>query len=224
MREPLADQHSASTVQQVAAAIAAAVRGGHLAPGQRLTEAEFVRRFSVSRSSVREAFQRLAADGLLTFEPHRGVVVRQLSRKEVDNLFEVRGALEALAVGLGAPKFHADPQRLLALQNEMDRAVEANDMSGFSDLNRRFHAMFAETADNALLDETLGRLSNSIYWLQFRLLINRQQVFQSNAQHRLVVEAIIAGDAQAAQAAMREHVDTSRRLIQQLPDDHFASA
>lgn len=183
-----------------------------------------MRRFSVSRSSVREAFQRLAADGLLTFEPHRGVVVRQLSRKEVDNLFDVRAALEALAVGLATPKILSAPQQLLALQEEMDRAVEANDMSGFSDLNRRFHALFAQTADNALLQESLSRLSNSIYWLQFRLLINRPEVFQSNAQHRLIVEAIIAGDVHAAQAAIRDHVDSSRRLVQLLPDDHFASA
>jgi DNA-binding GntR family transcriptional regulator len=220
----MADPHNASTVQQVASAITAAVRGGHLAPGQRLTEAEFVRRYSVSRSSVREAFQRLAADGLLTFEPHRGVVVRQLSRREVDNLFEVRGALEALAVGLAAPSFHAAPRPLLVLQDEMDRAVEANDMSAFSDLNRRFHVLFAEAADNALLSETLMRLSNSIYWLQFRLLINRQEVFESNAQHRLVVDAIVAGNTPAAAVAMRDHVDTSRRLIQLLPDDHFALA
>jgi DNA-binding GntR family transcriptional regulator len=220
----LVDQQSASTVQQIASAITAAVRGGHLAPGQRLTEAEFVRRFNVSRSSVREAFQRLAADGLLTFEPHRGVIVRQLSRKEVDNLFEVRGALEALAVSLAAHKLRAAPQQLLILQNEMDRAVEANDMAGFSELNRRFHGLFPQLAENTLLEESLARLSNSIYWLQFRLLVNRLDVFQSNAQHRLVVEAIIAGDVQAAQAAMRDHVDTSRQLVQHLSDEHFASA
>jgi DNA-binding GntR family transcriptional regulator len=220
----LADPHSASTVEHIASAITAAVRGGHLAPGQRLTEAAFVRRYGVSRSTVREAFQRLAADGLLALEPHRGVVVRQLSRKEVDNLFEVRGALEALAVGLAAPSIRVAPQQLLALQDEMDRAVEANDISAFSDLNRRFHAMFPEAADNALLRESLLRLSNSIYWLQFRLLINRREVLQSNAQHRLVVEAIMADDAQAAQAAMRDHIDASRRLVQLLPDDHFASA
>jgi DNA-binding GntR family transcriptional regulator len=223
MREPLAEPHSASTVEQVASAITAAVRGGHLAPGQRLTEAEFVRRYAVSRSTVREAFQRLAADGLLTLEPHRGVVVRQLSRKEVDDLFRVRGALEALAVGLAVPALQAAPRRLLDLQDEMDRAVEANDMAAFSDLNRRFHAMFADTAGNALLTQSLLRLSNSIYWLQFRLLIDRQNVFQSNAQHRRIVDAVVAGDATSAEAAMRLHVDASRQLVQLLSDEHFTA-
>ncbi|WP_318011277.1 GntR family transcriptional regulator [Mesorhizobium sp. ES1-4] len=206
----------------MAFAITAAVRGGHLAPGQRLTEAEFVRRHRVSRSTVREAFQRLAADGLLTLEPHRGVVVRQLSRKEVNDLFRVRGALEALAVGLAVPALQAAPRRLLDLQDEMDQAVEANDMTAFSNLNHRFHAMFTHIADNVLLTQSLLRLSNSIYWLQFRLLIDRENVFRSNTQHRRIVDAVLTGDAASAEAAMRHHIDASRLLVQSLSDEHFS--
>lgn len=213
---------SISTVEKVAAAITQAVRDGRLAPGQRLTEADFAAGLGVSRSSVREAFRRLTADGLLAFEPHRGVTVRKLSRREVDNLFAVRGALEALAIGLAFPALRAAPERLLALQADMDRAVEANDMTGFSRANGLFHAAFAEAADNALLAQTLSRLSNSIYWLQFRMLVDRRQVFDSHAQHRATVAAVIAGDLAAAEAAMREHVEASRRLVQQLPDSHFA--
>jgi DNA-binding GntR family transcriptional regulator len=211
-----------STVEKVVGAVTQAVRDGRLAPGQRLTEADFAAGLRVSRSSVREAFRRLTADGLLAFEPHRGVTVRKLSRREVDNLFAVRGALEALAVGLAFPALRAAPERLLALQAEMDRAVETNDMTGFSHANGLFHAAFAAAADNALLAETLSRLSNSIYWLQFRMLVDRRQVFHSHAQHRAIVAAIVAGDLAVAEAAMREHVEASRRLVQQLPDSHFA--
>lgn len=193
-------------------------------PGQRLTEVELASRYGVSRTSVREAFQRLTGDGLLAFEPHRGVTVRRLSRKEVDNLFAVRGALEVLAVGLALPALRLAPGKLLALQDEMDRAVDGNDMAGFSDANNRFHALFSDTADNAVLAETLTRLSNSLYWLQFRMLVDRQDVFASNLEHRRIVEAILAEDMQAAEAAMRDHVAASRTLIQKLSDDHFASA
>lgn len=213
---------SISTVEKVAGSVAQAVREGRLVPGQRLTEADFASSLGVSRSSVREAFRRLTADGLLAFEPHRGVTVRKLSRREVDNLFAVRGALEALAVGLALPTLCAAPERLLALQGEMDRVVEANDMAGFSRANGQFHAASTDAADNALLAETLARLSNSIYWLQFRMLVDRQQVFHSHRQHRAIVAAVIAGDLAAAEAAMREHVEASRRLVQQLPDSHFS--
>jgi len=193
-------------------------------PGQRLTEVELASRYGVSRTSVREAFQRLTADGLLAFEPHRGVTVRRLSRREVDNLFAVRGALEVLAVGLALPVLRADPGKLLALQEEMNRAVDGNDMAAFSDANNRFHGLFSDIADNPVLAETLTRLSNSLYWLQFRMLVDRQDVFASNVEHRRIVEAILAEDMRAAEAAMRDHVAASRTLIQKLSDDHFAPA
>lgn len=219
----MSEPDSISTVHKIAEAVTQAVRDGRLAPGQRLTETDFAGRHGASRSSVREAFRRLTADGLLASEPHRGVTVRMLSRREVDNLFAVRGALEALAVRLALPVLREAPARLLALQSEMDRVVGANDMPAFTAANAAFHALFAETADNALLSETLTRLSNSIYWLQFRMLVDRRQVFDSHAEHRRIVEAILAGDAEAAEAAMRRHVDSSRKLVQQLPDSHFAA-
>jgi DNA-binding GntR family transcriptional regulator len=218
----VSEPDSISTVHRIAEAVTEAVRDGRLAPGQRLTETDFAGRHGVSRSSVREAFRRLTADGLLAFEPNRGVTVRILSRREIDNLFAVRGALEALAVRLSLPALKAAPERLLALLAEMDRAVADNDMPAFSAANAAFHALFAEVADNPLLSETLTRLSNSIYWLQFRMLVDRRQVFDSHAEHRRIVEAILADDAAAAEEAMRAHVDGSRKLVQQLPDSHFA--
>ncbi|WP_127597776.1 GntR family transcriptional regulator [Nitratireductor alexandrii] len=213
---------AASTVEQIAAHITAAVRAGQLSPGQRLTEAEFSSRLGVSRSSVREAFRRLTADGLLALAPHRGVTVRRLTRDEVDNLFAVRGALEALAVRLATPTLSAAPARLVALRRDLDAAAEANDMPRFSDLNARFHALFTETAGNPLLADTLARLSNSIYWLQFRVMVDRRDIFRTNHDHARIADAVAAGDTAGAEAAMLAHVETARRLVQSLDDNHFA--
>jgi DNA-binding GntR family transcriptional regulator len=212
-----------STVLQVVAAITAAVRAGHLVPGQRLTESQFTQRLGVSRSSVREAFQRLTADGLLAFEPNRGVTVRQLSRRGVDNLFHVRGALESLAVRLALPVLAARPERLIAVGNDLDAAVEKGETNRFSDLNRTFHALFVEAADNPLLADMLQRLGNSLYWLQFRVLIDSRAVFETNVQHRQIVQAVLAKDARAAEAAMLDHVERSRQLVQSLSDEHFTA-
>lgn len=212
---------SASTVETVVEAITEGVRAGLLAPGQRLVEADFTRRLGVSRSSVREAFRRLTSDGLLAFIPHRGVSVRQLTRAEVDNLFDIRGALEALAVRLALPRL--DRSALAALQARLDAAEAAGDMAAFSALNREWHALFATAAANPQLDEMIGRLGNSIYWLQFRVLVDRERIFATNAEHRAVTTAVLAADGAAAERAMRAHVDGSRRLIQSLPDSCFAA-
>ncbi|MFC5586299.1 GntR family transcriptional regulator [Nitratireductor kimnyeongensis] len=216
------DTDSRSTVETVADALTEAVRTGRLVPGQRLTESEFTNRLGVSRSSVREAFRRLTADGLLAAEPHRGVMVRQLSRVEVDNLFQVRGALEALAVTLALPALHQAPSTLVALQRDLDAAVEQGDMNRFSKLNGQFHRLFRETAENPLLSDTLTRLSNSLYWLQFRVLVDHSHVFDTNQQHREVTECVVANDEDGARDAMLRHIENARKLIQSLPDDHFA--
>lgn len=214
---------AASTVETVVAAITEGVRGGLLAPGQRLVEADFTKRLGVGRGSVREAFRRLTADGLLAFVPHRGVSVRQLTRAEVDNLFDIRAALEVLAVQLALPRLEAEPAALLDLQARLDAAEAAGDMAGFSGLNRDWHGLLAAAAANPQLDQMIGRLGNSIYWLQFRVLVDREPTFATNVQHRAVTAAIVAGDTDAAARAMRAHVDGSRRLIQALPDSCFAA-
>jgi len=212
-----------TTVEAVSTAITNAVRAGLLAPGQRLVESEFTDRLGVSRSSVREAFRRLTADGLLMFEPNRGVAVRHLSRREVDNLFDIRQTLEALAVRRALPSLSKAPKQMLAIQKAMDEAVEAGELDRFSDLNRRFHALFSNGADNPTLTEMIGRLGNSIYWLQFRVLVEPRHIWETNKQHRQLVEAVVAGDVAVAEATIMMHVDTSRQLIQGLSDLHFMS-
>ncbi len=211
-----------STVEAVAAEVTTGIRAGRLVPGQRLVEQEFSRRLGVSRSSVREAFQRLAADGLLDAEPNRGVTVRQLSRAEVDNHFDVRGALEALAVRLATPRVAAAPDALRDLLEQMDAAVAGGQIPRYSDLNRRFHARLGEAAGNPQLARMLSRLGDSILGLQFRLMVDASDVLSTHDQHRALLAAMLAGDAARAEQVMAEHVEAARTLIQALPDSHFA--
>lgn len=213
---------AASTVQAVADSITDAVRRGDLVPGQRLIEADFTRRLAVSRSSVREAFQRLTADGLLSFTPNRGVMVRQYSRKEVDDLFVVRATLEGLAVRLATPALAAAPARLLAVTEALTTAEHTGDLMALSDHNRRFHDLIVEAADNPLLSLQIDRLRNSVYWLQFRVMVDRDSVFRSNQQHRDMTAAILEKQPEVAEALMIAHVSLSRDLIQTLPATAFA--
>ena len=218
MTEADASATEALTVQHVSDAITNAIRDGRLVPGQRLTEIDFAKRLGVSRPSVREAFRQLTADGLLHSQPYRGVSVRHMTRREVDDLFVVRGALEGLAVRL------ATPQQLRSIQAELDSAEARNDLAAMSRHNLAFHMLFADVTGNALLSEQLRRISNSVYWLQFRVLVADDKVLQTNPQHRDIVDAVLAGDAAKAEAIMVNHVDHSRQLVQSLPDTHFAES
>ncbi|WOI11767.1 GntR family transcriptional regulator [Thalassospira lucentensis] len=222
MTETDASANEALTVQHVSDAITNAIREGRLVPGQRLTEIDFAKRLGVSRPSVREAFRQLTADGLLHSQPYRGVSVRHMTRREVDDLFIVRGALEGLAVRLATPILQGDTLQLRSIQAELDSAEARNDLAAMSRHNLAFHMLFADVTGNALLSEQLRRISNSVYWLQFRVLVADDKVLQTNPQHRDIVDAVLAGDAAKAEATMIDHVDHSRQLVQSLPDTHFA--
>ena len=216
-------QNNAPAVQQVCQTITRAIREGRLAPGQRLTEAEFTQRLSVSRPTVREAFRLLCSDGLLLAEPHRGVSVRQLTRRELDDLFVIRANLEALAVRLAAPLLHQSPDALLDIQKGLDAAEQAGDLTEMSKYNIAFHQLFADVSGNTLLQSLLGRLANSVYWLQFRVLIADEQVLHTNAQHQEITKAILAGKGEEAANIMVAHIDRSRQLVQWLDDSYFAA-
>ncbi|MCP4928598.1 MAG: GntR family transcriptional regulator, partial [Gammaproteobacteria bacterium] len=99
------DMHSkkkTTIVEELTQKIASGIISGRYAPGQRLIEADLVNEYKVSRNPLREAYSRLASDGLLTIQPYRGAFVSKPSRKEIMDLFIVRESLELLAVQLAA--------------------------------------------------------------------------------------------------------------------------
>lgn len=222
MTQTNADTSDSLTVQQIADAITNAIREGRLAPGQRLTEVDFAKKLHVSRPSVREAFRQLSSDGLLLSQPYRGVSVRHMTRREVDDLFAVRGALEGLAVRLATPILADAIKPLEDIQAALDVAESNRDLNAMSRENLAFHMLFPETSRNALLCEQLRRIANNVYWLQFRVLVADEKVLGTNAAHRAIVDAVRANDAKLAEAIMIDHVDQSRQMVQALSDDHFA--
>jgi len=210
-------------VSQIADAITNAIREGRLAPGQRLTEIDFAKKLNVSRPSVREAFRQLCSDGLLQSQPYRGVSVRHMTRREVDDLFTVRATLEGLAVRLSTPTITANIKPLEDIQAALDEAEANRDLNAMSRHNLAFHMLFADVSENGLLREQLRRIANNVYWLQFRVLVADEKVLGTNAAHRALVDAVRSGDAALAENIMIDHVDQSRQLVQSLSNDHFAA-
>ncbi|RCK46240.1 GntR family transcriptional regulator [Thalassospira profundimaris] len=223
MTRSTGEMSDALTVQQIADAITNAIREGRLAPGQRLTEIDFAKKLDVSRPSVREAFRQLTSDGLLHSQPYRGVSVRHMTRREVDDLFTVRGALEGLAVRLATPALAGAISPLEDIQTALDAAEASRDLNAMSQHNLAFHMLFADVSKNELLREQLRRIANNVYWLQFRVLVADEKVLATNATHRDLLEAVRANDPKHAEAIMIAHVDQSRQLVQALSDDHFAN-
>lgn len=200
-----------TTVTRVADAIRAGVRNGEYAPGQRLVEADLTRELRVSRGPLREALGRLAAEGIVQIEPHRGAFVRRFDAADVIALFEVREVLEGQAARLAALRIGDgdNRERMLAAAEAIRAHRDRDDYVGYSNENARYHDLIVEIAANPLLRQLLGQLQTQVFRLQFRNLLGAGAKQLSIDEHLEVADAICSGDAAAAERLMREHVRRS---------------
>jgi DNA-binding GntR family transcriptional regulator len=203
---PAADR--STVVQRIAHQLREGVREGQYAPGQRLVEADLTRSLGVSRGPLREALGRLATEGIVELEPYRGAVVRRLTREDVASLFQVREVLEGQAAALAAARIGAGDNR-----RRFQRAITAidahrtrDDVVAYMDENSRFHDLILELSGNTLLCSISAQLSTPTFRLQFRDLLGARSRNASIREHDQIAEAVLAGDAKAAERAMRKHV------------------
>ncbi len=218
MRRPAVQKKARdrSIVDDVIQSIVERVREGGLSAGQRLVEADFTARLGVSRGVVREAFQRLMADGLLEMERHRGVRVREVTARDFDNIFAVRTALEGLAAQLATPVLSKAPQLLIDCHERLREAVGAGDVHEFIMLNHEFHQIIVLAANNPVLSDACRRLGNTIHQVEAKTMIRRNVMLSSLGEHQRIVNAIVGGDAEKARAFAEEHQRSSAEQIRQL--------
>jgi DNA-binding GntR family transcriptional regulator len=211
-----------SAVERTVGAIVRAVWEGTLVPGQRLMEIDTSRRLGVSRATVREAFQRLEVDGLLSCKRHQGYQIRRLTRAETAEAFDVREALEGMAARLASKKGASLRKSLRLCLGELDYAARRKDLLAFSGHNRDFHARLVEAAENKYLARILEASARTVHQLQFRLLVDVKRVLATNEEHHAIAKAVLEGDAAKAERLARAHVRHTRTMLMALPDECFA--
>ncbi len=187
---------------------------GELAPGALLSEAEMARSFGSSRQPVREAFIKLAEEGLVEVRPQRGTLVRKISIKRVMDIRFVREAIEANVVHLLAsepePAIIADLRAQIARQREA--APDAQDV--FMALDETFHHTMARAIGKTYawdVVESVKAQMDRVRYLSFADF----PISRLIAQHEAIVDAIEARNPQAAEEAMRIHL---REILKDLPN------
>lgn len=182
------------------------VTGVH-APGDRLDEVRLAERFNVSRTPIREAFQQLAASGLLELRPRRGAFVRSASISEIIEMFEVMAELEGMCGRLAARRISTE--QTLALKEAMAAcaaAVEGGDTDAYYYENECFHHVIYRACGNRFLTAqatTLHRRLKPYRRLQLRV---RGRMRQSLIEHQKIVEAIIGEEPDVAESLLKDHV------------------
>ncbi|MCX4810296.1 GntR family transcriptional regulator [Streptomyces sp. NBC_01239] len=194
--------------ERVLANLRQEIIAGRLGPGDRLVERELAERFGVSRVPVREAIRALVAEGFVHFETPRRAVVRPLTPNDVQELFELREALEVYAAGLAASR--ATPEELAEVAELLDRAAaatEAGDAEVITDINSRLHDSIVTMAGNTLLTAALEPVAGRLRWMTRR----NEEWPQLLVEHRELYEAIASGDPDRARAHALAHVRTNYR-------------
>jgi DNA-binding GntR family transcriptional regulator len=184
-----------------------AILAGALAPGARLNENALAAKLGVSRGPIREACRALAAAGLVRLVPSRGVFVREMSRADAREVYDLRAGLTGLAASLVAPRVsEAEIGRLRALTQEMRRAAELGDYPSYAELNGEFHDFIMRAAGNGRLTRTYRGLLKEFQLFRRYGLVESDALMVSYREHCAIVDAIAGRDPAAAYEASYRHV------------------
>lgn len=200
----------ASSADVTRARIRKLIISGEFAPGSRLRERDLSQALDVSRVPVREALQQLEAEGFVDASPRRGATVKQITLRDVNELFDVRLSLEVLAARLAA-QAAARGQSSLRLRQMMDQAEEAtlrHDDTQIPLSNTGLHAEIVSMGGNSLLESSMKPLLGRMQWL-FTLTANRDPQVQC-AEHLSLCKAIYDGKPDLAAALAFAHVELGR--------------
>lgn len=180
---------------------------GTFPDGERLDEVQLAKRFSVSRTPIREALQRLTQSRLVEQIPRRGVFVRQPGPVELIEMFEVMAELESVCARLCATRISDAALAELRANNERcNAAVAAQDADGYYRENEQFHATLYRQSGNGFLEQECLKLQRRLQPFRRLQLRLRGRLRQSMSEHEAVVAALEAGEGEEAARVIRAHV------------------
>lgn len=182
-----------------------------LEPGERLNETRLTASFGVSRTPFREAVRLLLAEGLLEQLPTGGVVVRDISTRDVEELYAVRAVLEGLQAREAAAR--AGEADLTALEGLVERNARLVDLPDDAmHAGQEFHALIARIADNAWAQRVHDQ--TGVQMARYRVFTNEsdERRHAALAEHRDILAALQAGDAERARNLAERHVLTARDI------------
>lgn len=220
MLEPIVD---ADLVERVRTRLRQAILDGALPPGDRLVEADLAAQLGVSRAPVRDALRMLEHDGLVTANGRRGRFVTVLSARDAWEVYTLREALEAMAVGIVARSCPPEVlDRAEGIVEEMHQASRRGDRASLSRLDVEFHRLICETAGHERLLRTWDSMSTLISLLSRQVIGAQYDDLEAvPARHQLLVDVIRAGDVDAATTAIKGHIESvAQNVVARLDGTH----
>jgi DNA-binding GntR family transcriptional regulator len=213
---PLEDRDSAnkSASQRAYDSARAAIVSGRYPSGTPLREEELAEAAGVSRTPVREALRRLAAEGLVDIASRRGARVAEWTREDVEEIFALRAELEGSAARLAAKRAtEVDCDRLRRLCDDMECALDDRPedwLDRVNQANAGFHRGVLDASANARLASMVGSVTERTLVEKTFHLYDNAELYRSLRHHRELIDAIATRDPDWAEAAMRVHIYAGR--------------
>ena len=191
-----------------------AILTGELKPGERLMEIHLANKLGVSRTPIREAIRKLELEGLVTMIPRRGAEVAQITEKSMNDVLEVRRALDALCVELACERItQEDMGRLKQACEAFEAAVRTRDVKKIARADVELHDIIVQATGNQRLVQLIHNLSEQMYRYRFEYIKDASQHQRLIDEHRMIYESIVKKDREAASQAAHVHIDNQKKAI-----------
>lgn len=198
--------------EAIASELRRAILAGEFTPGTRLRQAEIAARYSVSTTPVREAFTALAREGLVSQDAHRGVTVFHPTVEELEEIYEIREALEPLATSLAASRLTSEE---VAEIEKIVAKMKTADPVEYVALNQEFHSRIYAASGRPRLTEIINTLreSSTSYTGMTVRRYSQQYRDQVQAEHEAILAALRKGSSRKAATLVRTHLANNERHV-----------
>lgn len=199
-----------------------AILTGELKPGERLLEIHLANKLGVSRTPIREAIRKLELEGLVIMIPRRGAEVAQITEKSMNDVLEVRRALDALCVELACERITKEELAdLKAACEAFEDAVKDGDLTRIAKTDVELHDIIVHATGNDRLIQLVNNLSEQMYRYRFEYIKDVSQHATLIEEHRIIYESIVKKDKETASLEAKIHIDNQKKsIIKQIVLEH----
>ena len=184
-----------------------AILKGELQPGERLMELQLASKLGVSRTPIREAIRMLEQEGLAVTMPRKGAEVARMTLKDMEDVLEVREALDELAARIACAKINDEQlENLKSIRDEFKKSLDSGDVKKIAEEDVRFHDAIYEATDNAKLIALTNNIREQMYRYRVEYLKDQNNYPILIAEHDAIVNALEQRDTEMVTAEMHTHV------------------
>lgn len=211
-------------VDEVVRVLTVRIIHGELPPNTRLIEENLAQEFGISRPPIRESFRALEREGLVTITPRKGVRVKAIESREVEEIYECRSALSSLAVRLASQRMNPRTADTLGqIVREMFEAARDQDLDTYVSLNIAFHDLVGVAAGNETLRNLIRSLGTRVWRFRYLSLSPPHRMQRSAELHEELLGALVVGDGERAETLGRRIIEEAHIALSAILEEEAAA-